>query len=234
MKVLGVVTARGGSKGIEGKNIRPLKGRPLLAYTAEAALQSNLERVVLTTDCTDIAEIGRQCGLEVPFMRPAELAQDDTSSIPVLQHAVAELRRAGSEFDAVLTLQPTNPLRLASDIDGAISLLDSTGADSVISFTSVGEKHPSRMKFLQADGRVIDPPFGEEFEGKRRQDLAPLYLRDGSIYLTKTEVLMEKNSLKGGDCRAWIMPVERSCNIDEPFDFLYAEWLLGLSKEKDT
>lgn len=132
----------------------------------------------------------------------------------------------GETYDAILTLQPTNPLRRVEDIDGAIDLLERSGADSVISFSEVGERHPARMKFIDDEGRVTDPPFAEEFEGKPRQELSKLYLRDGSIYLTRRSVLMEKNSLKGADCRAWIIPEERSRNIDTPLDLLIVEQIL--------
>ena len=227
MRVLGIVTARGGSKGIPGKNLRPVCGKPLLAYTAEAALAAKrLTRVVLSTDSDEIAATGRKCGLEVPFMRPAELAKDDTPHVPVLQDVVRRLEAAGDRYDAILTLQPTNPLRLPSDIDGAIELLEKTGADSVISFVPVGEKHPARMKFIDADGRVIDPPFAEKFEGQRRQELPKLFLREGSIYLTRRDVLMNQNSIKGRDCRAWLMPEDRAGNVDTPFDIFLVEQLL--------
>ncbi len=227
MRVLGIVTARGGSKGIPHKNIVPIAGRPLLAYTAQAALASRaLTRTVLSTDDEAIAEAGRACGLDVPFMRPPELARDDTPTIPVLQDVVRSLEAQGERYDAILTLQPTNPLRLPSDIDGAAGLLERTGADSVISFVDTGERHPARMKFIDPDGRVIDPPFAEAFEGQRRQDLPKLFLRDGSIYLTRRDVLMERGSLKGDDCRAWLMPEDRSCNVDTPFDLFLVEQLL--------
>jgi len=229
MRVVGVVTARGGSKGIPRKNVRLLCGRPLLQYTAEAAMGSRLlSRTILSTDDETIAEVGRQCGLDVPFMRPAELARDDTPAIPVLQHAVRKLEEAGEYYDAILTLQPTNPLRRPQDIDGTIELLEKTGADSVISFVEVGDKHPARMKVIGEDGHVIDPPFAEEFEGQPRQKLPKLYLREGSIYLTRRVVLMEQNSLKGRDCRAWIIPEERACNIDTPFDLFLAEQMLKM------
>jgi CMP-N-acetylneuraminic acid synthetase len=198
-----------------------------LAYTADAArAATKLSRTVLSTDDETIAEVGRACGLDVPFLRPAELARDDTPTIAVLQDVVRRLAAEGEEYDAIFTLQPTNPLRRASDIDGAIELLESSGADSVISFVSVGEKHPSRMKLLGDDGRVIDPPFAEEFEGKPRQSLSRLYLREGSVYLTRRRVLMEESSLKGRDCRAWIMPEERACNIDTHFDLFLAEQIM--------
>jgi CMP-N-acetylneuraminic acid synthetase len=227
MKVIGVIPARGGSKGIPRKNIAPLLGFPLLYYTAKAALSSKrLAKVVLSTEDEEIARVGKDCGLKVPFLRPIELAQETTPTLPVLQDVVRRLADVGETFDAVLTLQPTNPLRRTSDIDGAVDLLAATGADSVISFVDCGEKHPARMKFIDPEGRVSDPPFAESFEGQRRQDLLKLYLREGSIYLTRTAVLMEQNSIKGRDCRAWIIPPERACNIDTPFDLWLAEELL--------
>ncbi len=227
MNVLGIITARGGSKGIPRKNIIPVGGRPLLQYTADAARAARrLTRVVLSTDDPEIAAVGRRCGVEVPFLRPPELARDDTPTLPVIQDVLRRLEAAGERYDAVLILQPTNPLRQASDIDGAIELLDRTGADSVISFVEVGEKHPARMKFIGAEGRVLDPPFAEAFEGQRRQDLPKLYLREGSIYLSRRDVIIEKNSIKGDDCRAWLIPPERAINLDTPFDlFLLEQWL---------
>ena len=226
MKVLGIITARGGSKGIPGKNLVELAGKSLLAYTAAAAQDSKLSRVVLSTDCQTIADAGIALGIEVPFLRPDHLAQDDTPTIPVLQDVVQKLEKDNETFDAIFTLQPTNPLRLGSDIDGAIELLEKSNADSVISFVDVGERHPARMKFIEADGQIKNPPFAEQFEGQRRQDLATLYLRDGSVYLTRRDVLMEKNSLQGDHCQAWLMPSERSCNIDEPFDLFLVEHML--------
>lgn len=227
MRVLGVIPARGGSKGIPRKNIAPLAGRPLLAHTAEAALGATLlNRVVLSTEDEEIAEIGQRCGLDVPFMRDPALARDDTLGIAVLQDVVRRLELQSDMYDAVFTLQPTSPLRRPDDIDGAIRLLEQTGADSVISFVAVGDKHPARMKFIDGDGRVVNPPFAELYEGQLRQDLSALYLREGSVYLTRHDVLMLQNSLQGNDCRAWIVPAERACNIDEPLDLLLAELLL--------
>ncbi len=139
---------------------------------------------------------------------------------------VRKLEAVGERYDAILTLQPTNPLRTPADIDGAIDLLCRTGADSVISFVDTGEKHPARMKIIGAERRVNDPPFAEQFEGQPRQQLPKLFLREGSIYLTRRDVLMEQHSLKGNDCRAWIMPEDRACNIDTPFDLFLAEQLL--------
>jgi CMP-N,N'-diacetyllegionaminic acid synthase len=227
MQVLGIITARGGSKGIPRKNIASLMGKPLLAYTAEAGLAARrLSRVVISTDDAEIAQVAREYGIEVPFMRPAELAADNTPSIPVMQDVVRRLEAQGARYDAIFLLQPTNPLRTAGDIDGAIGLLERTGADSVISFVDTGERHPARMKSIDDAGRVVDPPFAEPFEGMPRQQLPKLYLRDGSVYLTRRDVLIEQGSLKGADCRAWVMPEERSWNIDTPFDLFIVEQML--------
>ena len=207
-------------------------GKPLLAYTAEAALASSLARVVISTDDEEIARVARACGIEVPFMRPPELALDTTPTIPVLQDAIRKLEAAGDHFDAIFLLQPTNPLRTAEDIDGAIGLLESTGADAVISFSDVGERHPARMKWMDGEGRLIDPPFAEESEGKPRQQLRKTYLRDGSVYLTRRDVLMIQNSLKGKDCRAWIIPEERSRNVDSYFDLFIIEQILRQRRDQ--
>jgi CMP-N,N'-diacetyllegionaminic acid synthase len=232
MRILGIVTARGGSKGIPRKNIVPLLGKPLLAYTAEAALAARgLSRTILSTEDEEIADLGRRLGLEVPFLRPPELAGDQTPTINVLQDAIRKLQSTGEFYDAIFTLQPTNPLRRPEDIDGAIELFCRTGADSVISFVDVGEKHPARMKFIDDDGRVIDPPFGEKFEGQRRQELPKMYLREGSIYLTRRSVVLDQNSIKGHDCRAWLIPPERACNIDTFFDLFLAEQMLRYHDE---
>lgn len=232
MRVLGIVTARGGSKGIPGKNLALLADKSLLAHTAEAALEStSLARVFLSTDDEQIAEAGRALGLDCPFLRPSELAKDDTPTIPVLQDVVRRLEANEDQYDAVFTLQPTNPLRLASDIDGSVKWMVESNADSVIGFSDVGERHPARMKSINDQGQVIDPPFGELFEGQRRQDLPRLFLRDGSVYLTRRDVLLHDNSLKGSDCRGWIIPPQRACNIDEPHDMYLAEQLLKLGKE---
>jgi len=205
----------------------PLLGKPLLAYTVQAALASKrLTRTVLSTEDPEIAEVGMRWGVAVPFLRPVELASDDVPTLPVLQHVIGKLEALGENYDAILVLQPTNPLRRPEDIDGAIELLERTGADSVISFVDIGERHPARMKWIDSSGRVSDPPFAEAFEGQPRQQLQKLYHREGSIYLTRRSVVMEQNSIGGRDCRAWIIPEERALNIDTPLDLLITEQIL--------
>ena len=219
-KVLGIIPARGGSKGIKNKNIAQLGGKPLIVYSIEAAQTSRcLTRCIVSTDSEEIADICRASGADVPYLRPAELAQDDTPTLPVIRHALMKLV---GDFNAVMILQPTSPFRNSDDIDTAIEMLVAhPEADSVISVVKVGDNHPARMKRIQ-DGWLVDPSFAEQVEGQRRQDLPELYLRNGAIYLTRTEVITEQNSLKGHRSLAYIMPELRSINIDSEIDLLLA------------
>jgi len=224
MKILGIIPARGGSKGVKLKNIRQLNGKPLIYYTIKAAQDSKrMQRFVVSTDSPQIAAISRQYGAEVPFLRPDNLATDEAKPIPVLQHALNEIETIdGVTYDGVLMLQPTTPFRMASDIDQAIELMEKTDCDSVISVVEVGAHHPARMKFIE-DGRLIDPPFCEDYENQPRQELPQMFIRNGAIYLTKREIILH-NSIKGKDCRALIMDYKYSVNIDSEFDFDLAEW----------
>ena len=214
MTILGIVTARGGSKGIPRKNLVDLGGRPLLAWTAESALASRLDRVVLSTEDDEIAAVGRSLGLEVPVPRPAELAGDGALSIDVVLHMLAAVD--DSDVHAVMLLQPTAPLRTTADIDGVIELFERERPDSVISVVPVDGHHPARMKFIE-DGELIDPPYVEAYENQPRQELRPVYIKNGAVYLTRREVI-EARSFKGARALAWVMPHERSANIDGPFD----------------
>lgn len=226
MRVLGIIPARGGSKGLPGKNIKLLNGIPLIAYTIKEALNSNLEEFIVSTDSEEIAEVARNYGGKVPFLRPAEIATDNASSLDVVLHALDFMKEhEGKEYDAIMLLQPTTPYRDREDINQAINLLMSSGADSVISVTDVGGTHPARMKFI-VDGNLIDPPFVEAFEGQNRQELPPMYIRNGGIYLTKVDTI-RKGSFKGNISKALVMPEKKSVNIDNIDDFEFAEWLMS-------
>ena len=220
MRVLGLMPARGGSKSIPRKNLVDLGGVPLIQWTIQAALGSNLERVVVSTDDDEIAEISKSLGAEVPFKRPAELSSDQTLSIDVVLHALDVLEE---DFDAVMMLQPTSPFRTSIDIVGAIKIID--GASSVISVVPVEGTHPARMKFVE-DGVLIDPPFAETIENMPRQELRPMYIRNGAIYLTRISDLRHR-TFKGALSRALIMPKERSINIDTGFDLALARVALS-------
>src|SRR5690606_26912718 len=171
MRVLGLIPARGGSKGIPRKNIRLLCGKPLLQYTVEAALGAvRLTRIILSTDDEEIAEVGRACGVEIPFLRPAELARDDTPTLPVVKHAVQWLETRGEYFDAICLLQPTNPLRRSEDIDNCIDLLERSHADAVVSVAPVPVKYNPHWVYFQGEDGLLHLSTGEAAPIPRRQD----------------------------------------------------------------
>ena len=224
MKVLGIIPARGGSKGVPRKNIRLLGGKPLLAYTAESSLQSEkLTRIILSTEDEEIAEIGRKYGLDVPFMRPPELAEDTTPTLPVIQHALKKLEAEGDIFDAVCLLQPTNPLRRAEDIDNCIQLLENSEADSVVSILPVPAEYNPKWVYWQSDDGSIILSTGEIEPITRRQDLPTAYYRDGTVYVTRSEIVCKQNSLYGNNVRGYKINPDYSVNIDTEIDWKKAE-----------
>lgn len=233
MKVLGVVTARGGSKGLPGKNLKPLAGKPLIAHTIAAAVASNaLDRIILSTDDEAIAEIGRGLGCEVPFLRPAELAADDTPHLPVMQHAVRWMAdHAGYHPDAVMILQPTSPLRSADDIRASVELLDRSGADSVLSASEIpSHAHPLRALRVDDTGAAVLFVTGEGVRHRinRRQDLPAAWVMNGAIYICRTRVLFaDPPSLYGDRVVVHRMPATRGLSIDDAHDWAEAERALA-------
>lgn len=227
-RVLAVIPARGGSKGVPRKNVREVAGKPLIAYTIECALavRHRFHRIVVSTDDAEIAAVARRFGAEVPFRRPAELAADDTPMVPVLRHAVAVVEAEdGVAMDWVCLLQPTDPLREPADIEEALRLAEAGGCDSVISVVQVFSVHPILMKRIE-DGRLL-PYCIEEREGTRRQDYwPPAYMRNGAVYLTRRDVLMERGSIWGEVIRPYVMPPERSVGVDSELDLKLLEVLL--------
>jgi CMP-N-acetylneuraminic acid synthetase len=226
LEVLGIIPARGGSKGVTRKNVRPLLGHPLLCYTITAAQGSRLlTRVVVSTEDAEIAGVAAQAGCEV-VDRPAEMARDDSPTLPAAQHAVQTLEaRTGRRIDHIVILQATTPFRNAADIDACVEKLVATGADCVVSVRQAAEVHATKLKKMEGD-RLL-PYLMEEVEGRRRQDLPPCYVRNGGIYATRRDVLMEQGSIYGSDVRACVMPDERSLDINTEVDFLLAETLLA-------
>ena len=228
MKTLAVIPARGGSKSIPRKNIVPVGGRPLIAYTIDAALQaSEIADVVVSTDDAEIAEVCATLGLPAPFMRPAELSHDLAPSLPVVKHALEWAE--GSEavrYDAVILLQPTTPFRTAGDIDTTLRMLRDSTADSVISVVDVGAAHPFRMKRIVPGNRLVNY-IDQGFEDMRpRQLLPPVYLRSGAIYASRRDVVMTQGRMVGDECLAYVIPAERALNIDSPQDLLLAQLLV--------
>ncbi|RJR49543.1 MAG: acylneuraminate cytidylyltransferase family protein [Desulfobacteraceae bacterium] len=227
-EVLGVIPARGGSKGVPRKNIRPLCGVPLIAYTIRAAQACpRLSDVVVSTDDQEIQKIAVEQGASAPFLRPPELATDRALSIATVQHAVREMEsRRGRSYDYVAMLQPTTPLRTADDLTEALTRLIESGADGIISIIDVDNWHPMKMKRLLGD-RLVDyekPPV----ENPPRQILPTVYMVNGAIYATKRDVLMNRGTFQGDYCLGYVMPSERSVNIDSQLDFLMAEHLLKM------
>lgn len=222
--ILGLIPARGGSKGVPRKNIRILNGKPLLAYTAEAALTAKtLTRVVLSTEDEEIAEIGRDCGLHVPFMRPADLAEDNTPSLAVVRHALETLLADGETYDAVCLLQPTNPLRRSDDIDGCVRLFNITGATCVISVLRVPHEHNPKWVYFKSDGGRLAISTGDNEPIPRRQDLPAAFHRDGSVYVSASEIVLETNSLYGDKVFGYEIDEAFSANIDTEQDWQKAE-----------
>ena len=229
MRAIGIIPARGGSKGVPRKNIRLCGGRPLLAYTIAAAQQSRrLFRFAVSTDDAEIGAIAQSLGAEVHW-RPAELAQDNTPAPPVVNHLLTTLDPNGRLFDCVVYLQPTTPLRTAEDIDNAIDLLERSCADSVVSVYRVEDHHPSRMYRLGEDGRLI--PYDQEPAGRLRQQLPAVYHRNGAIYACKRSIIATQHSLLGADVRPYVMTRERSVNIDDEFDLQIADMLLSKANQ---
>jgi CMP-N-acetylneuraminic acid synthetase len=228
MRVLGLVPARGGSRGVPRKNLRPLAGKPLLQWTAESALAARqLARVVLSTEDPEIAAAGRSCGLEVPFARPAELAADDTPTLLVVRHALLALEAGGDRFDAVCLLQPTSPLRRAEDIDACVDLLVASGADAVVSVRPIPTEHHPRWAYLVDGDGFLRLASGEAEPPARRQELEPAYHRDGMVYVTRRDVVL-RGSLYGARVAPYRVAAARpALNIDTAADWERAEALIG-------
>jgi CMP-N-acetylneuraminic acid synthetase len=230
MKVLGLIPARGGSKAIPHKNITPLCGRPLVSFTCEAALAARtLDRVIGSTDDDDIASVIRRAGVEVPFLRPPELAQDHTPSIDVARHAVAWLdRESGWKAEIVVLLQPTSPLRRAEHIDGAVHLLLEENVDTVVSVVPVPHSFLPWSLMKLEHGRLHDfwtPDL--PFDRYRRQGQPALFARNGpAVLATRTQTLEARNSFYGETVAAYPMDMRSSVDIDGPADLQLAEALL--------
>ncbi|MDQ3071785.1 MAG: acylneuraminate cytidylyltransferase family protein [Bacteroidota bacterium] len=229
IRTLGVITARGGSKGVSRKNIKLLCGKPLLHYTAEAGLASDrITTVMLSTDDEEIAEEGRKAGVEVPFMRPAELALDTTPTLPVIQHALKWYADKGQHFDLVCLLQPTNPLRKAADIDACIDLLINKKFDSVLSVRPVPHEFNPHWVFFRDDEDLLRISTGDEKLITRRQDLPPAYCRDGVIYVMRSRIVMKQNTMYGKRIGAYNTNAQYEINIDTMNDWEEAERIMNI------
>ncbi len=223
--IIGIVPARGGSKTILRKNLTHVGGRPLLAWTVDAARASRrLTRVVLTTDDDEIATAGRALGVEVPFMRAPALAADETPILPVLQDVLDRAGVAGAGVRIVVLLQPTSPLRRAEHIDAAIDRLLETGADSVVSVIEVPHQFSPVSVLREDEGRLV--PYTGTTTVTRRQDKPRVFARNGPAVLAVRAEVLQRGSLYGEDSRPLVMAPEDSVDIDTPWDLELADWLL--------
>jgi CMP-N,N'-diacetyllegionaminic acid synthase len=228
LRVLGLIPARAGSKGVPGKNERVLAGRPLLERARDAATASGaIDRLVLSTDSESVAELGRSLGIEVPFMRPADLATDAAAMLPVVQHALRALGKVGYRPDAVALLQPTSPLRTGTRIAQAIELLAADErATSVVSVAPIPPHLSPHYAMRIDDGRLVSF-LSEGVLITRRQDVPAAYFRDGTIYLTRTDVVIASGDLYGDRCIPLVLPADEALSIDTEADWAEAERRLG-------
>jgi len=224
-KVLGLVIARGGSKGLPGKNLKYLGGMPLVAHAISAGVHSRyIDDVIISTEDKTIAETAETYGCEVPFIRPVELASDSAKSIDVVIHALSELKKSGREYDIFVLLQPTTPFRKSDDIDSCLEMMIEKNADSVVSVT-VAEHHPMWMNTLPDDLSMKDF-IRPEAENKNRQDLPVHYRINGGIYAVKPDMVLETGRLYSDRSYAYIMSSISSIDIDSELDFETAELIL--------
>lgn len=220
-RVLGIIPARGGSKGIPGKNLADLGGKPLLAWTIEAGRASKtIDRLILSSDSEEIMEVARQLGCDVPFVRPAELAGDHTPAADPVIHALHSLDQA---YDYVVLLQPTSPFRSADDIDACVNACVS---DSVPACVSVVETRAHPYWTYLLDSRFLMHPFVERDLVTRRQDLPPAYALNGAVYAARVDWFLHSRAFVSEDTRAYVMPEERSVDVDTPFDLRVARALV--------
>lgn len=226
--VLGVTLARSGSKGVPGKNVRVLAGKPLIAYTIDEARKSKyLSQYIISTDSRDIQTLVTQLGADAPFLRPSGLATDTATSAAALVHAVEWMERHhGKRFDYVVEIMATNPMKTAEDIDSCLKKLVDSGADSVVAVNELGDGHPARVKKI-IGGKLVDFCVPEPLES-RRQDLTPkAYIRSGSIYAVRRDELMTHGRRYGSNnSLPYILPPERAINIDSEFDWILAETMI--------
>lgn len=224
--MIAIIPARGGSKGIPRKNIKLLNNKPLIAYTIEAGLNSNcIEEVIVSTDDPEISEISKQYGASVPFLRPKNLAQDNSSAIDVYLFTISELNRNRNEkIEEFIILLPTSPFRSSSDIDNAYELYKKHSADSLISITDA--PIPLSWYLQLDDGLKLKKSVNDNITIKNRQDFKEFYIPNGAIYIFQYDLLLKHRSYYHSKTIGYYMPRNRSVDIDDPLDFKFAEFLL--------
>lgn len=226
IKVMGLITARGGSKGVPRKNVSQVAGKPLIAWTIDAAKSAKtIDRLIVSTDDEQIARISREWGAEVPFTRPADLARDDSPHVDCVIHALEQMRdHAGYEPDYLVLLQPTSPLRTSADIDAAVNLALQQDVDAVVSVCETHD-HPFLVRRMDAGG-VLSPFMPCDLDYARRQDLPAAFAMNGAIYVNRVSRLLASRKIECDNPLGYVMPPERSLQIDTPWDMRLCELVL--------
>ncbi|MCA9520057.1 MAG: acylneuraminate cytidylyltransferase family protein [Myxococcales bacterium] len=227
-RVVALIPARGGSKGVPRKNVAIVGGRPLIEWTIAAAIEAACcSRLLVSTDDEEIAAVANSAGAEVPYLRPDELARDETPTIDVVLHMANWLEQSGIAFDYLLLLQPTSPLRRADDIRGIVELAERTNAAALASVCAV-EHHPLWMRTIDGQGLLHRYHGPDAPIPVRRQDLPPVYALNGALYLVRREVLLVERTLcPEEETRAYVMPRERSIDVDDAYDLTLVDRLLA-------
>ncbi len=224
---LGIIPARGGSKGLPGKNIKELCGKPLIAWSIESGLKSKyLDEVIVTTDSKDIANIAKQYGASVPFLRPDVLASDTATSFDAIKHTIEFYKNEmKKEFDYIVLLEPTSPLREARDIDIAIEQLFNSNADSIVGICKTEDQNPAFLVFKN-EKDFISGYENHDMKVLRRQDIKDVYFFEGTIYISKTDVLLNKKTFYHENTIGYVVPKYKSLEIDDIDDFIMVEAIM--------
>lgn len=227
-KILAIIPARGGSKGLPKKNIKPLLGKPLIGWTIEQAKSCKyIDEIFVSTDCPEIAEVAEHFGVKVPNLRPEELANDSSSSMSVLLYTIELLEKQGKTFDYVIMLEPTSPLRESKDLELAVEKLFSVEeAESIVGVCKVEAVHPAFLVGLK--GEFIEPYANKAYKVIRRQELDELYFFEGSLYISKTESLKKRENFYHEKCLPYVVPKWKSFEVDDEVDFCIIEALMKL------
>ena len=227
--ILCVIPARAGSKGLPGKNIKELCGKPLVAWPIEAAKKSSsIDKIVVSTDSQDIARIAKSFGASVPFIRPGKLTQDTSTTFSVIEHAIGFFKKQNTKFDYIVCLEPTSPLTAGSDVDVALNMLEKNRkiADSIVGVSRVENAHPVFDARINDQG-LISPYQGDEFKFYHRQDIEELYYFEGSLYISDTNVLLKEKSFYHNRTLPYKVPRWKALEIDEMVDFICADAIIN-------
>lgn len=230
-KILAIIPARGGSKGLPGKNIRPLLGKPLIGWSIEHAQQSKyVDEIFVSTDSQEIADVAETFGVKVPELRPVELAVDSAPSSAFITYTIEKFSKEGTSFDYFILLEPTSPLRDVEDVDKSIEMLiDDPENDSIVGVCKAEDVHPAFMVKIGEDKRLI--PYEDKMKTLRRQDLPNVFFFEGSVYVSRCNAFLEKKVFYHDKTLPYIVPRWKSFEVDDIIDFTIIEAMAKLKKE---